>query len=107
MPHEVRDAVAADFLSFYGQMPAQSVRAKVLVRGDEVLGIAGYYMENGVAVVFTDNRALPKMTIWREAIKFMQSLTIPAICRCTETSGPFLERLGWVHIADGVYRHEP
>lgn len=101
---EVRDAVAADIQAFYGQNPPQSLRARVLVRGDEVLGIAGYYMENGHAVVFSDSKhGIPKMTIWRESLKFMAELNLPAICRC-EGSAPFLERLGWQHVEGDVYQ---
>lgn len=100
--------MAADLLAFYGKPPPHSVRARVLEQDGEVIGVAGYYILNGMAVVFSDsNRPIPKMTIWREALAMMATIKIPAVCVANEGSGPFLERLGWVHVTDdetgGVY----
>jgi hypothetical protein len=104
-------ATQADILAFFDKLPAQSMRAWVLKRNDEVLGVAGFYVSNGVAVVFSDSTdGIPKLRIWRESLKFMRDLKIPAICT-TQGSGPFLERLGWIYVgpsSDGdVYRFEP
>lgn len=78
----------------------------------EVAGIAGYRINGGHAVVFSDMKAdIPMMTIWREAKAMMQSLKIPAVCYAEEGSGPFLERLGWAYIGgtkDGdMYKWQP
>lgn len=99
-----RPAKRSDFLEFYGELPRQSVKARVLEVEGTVRGILGYYMLGRAAVVFSDMRGdIPKMTIWREAKAFMESMTLPAVCEATETSGPLLERLGWRHIDGGVY----
>ena len=80
------------------------MRARVLERDGEVVGIAGYYLVGGVAFMFSDNRDdIPKLTIWREAKAMMAEMKLPAICTATEQSGPFLERLGWVPVGNGVY----
>lgn len=92
-----------DVADFYGSIP-MSMRATVAELDGRVVGIAGYYMAQGVAFVFSDCKAeLPKMTIWREAVKYMQGLTIPAICVASEGSERFLERLGWKHLGGNTY----
>jgi len=94
-----RPAVAADLERFYGRPSPYSVRARVLEMDGEVVGVAGYYLIGGAALMFSDSKAdLPKMTIWREAKAMMATMKLPAICVATETSGPFLERLGWARI---------
>ncbi len=82
---------------FFGRPSDRSFKAKVLEIDGELAGILGYWVVAGRAVVFSDIRApIPKMTIWRESKAFLESLRIPAICVASDTSGPFLERLGWV-----------
>lgn len=77
-----------------------------------VKGIAGFRMDCGGMLVFSDVASdVPKMTIWRKAVEFMKMVRHPVMCVATETSGPFLERLGWVKMAkadDGdVYAFNP
>lgn len=101
----IRDAVASDIVEFYGRTAEQSLRARVLDLDGEVVGIAGYYVLNGHALVFSDNRdGIPKMTIWREAVKFMADLKLPAVCLASEDSGAFLKRLGWRHVEGEIYQ---
>lgn len=96
---ETRPATAADLLAFFGQASPVSVRAQVMTIDGAVVGVAGYYIANGVAVVFSDAKdGIPKMAIWRAAKAFMADFKLPAICVAEENSGPFLERLGWVHV---------
>ena len=100
-----RPAVASDIKAFYGELPATSVRAWVLEIGGEVVGIAGYRRDGNYMVVFSDVKPdVPKMTIWRKAREFMAMLDFEAFCQCTETSGPFLERLGWERVSENVFR---
>lgn len=81
-----------------------SIRATVAELNGEVVGIAGYYMAQGVAFVFSESRAeLPKMTIWREAVKYMNGLNVPAICVASVGAERFLERLGWRHLSGDIY----
>ena len=93
-----RPATRADIEGFFGKLPRQSIRARVLEVGGEVVGVAGYYMVNGVAVMFSDKKGdIPKMTIWRESRAMMDKIETPAVCVAEEGAGPFLERLGWQH----------
>ena len=93
-----RPATKADIETFFGKAPPFSVRARVLERGGEVVGVAGYYMAGGFAIVFSDIKGkIPSMTIWREAVALLESLKVPAICVAQEGSEKLLERLGWKH----------
>lgn len=57
-------------------------------------GVAGYYLVDGVKMVFSDIAApLPKTLVWRMAKRFMASVRPPAVC--VTNNGRFLERLGW------------
>lgn len=105
MATKSRPATQADLLTFFGRLPDCSVRARVLEQGGEIVGVAGYFMAGGRAVVFSDLKGdVPNMTIWREAKALMDSLRVPALCIAENGSGPFLERLGWQYVgpsADG------
>lgn len=50
----IRSATGADFLAFYGTEPPLTVRAIAAVKDGRVVGIGGYYLDNGMAVAFTD-----------------------------------------------------
>ena len=107
-----RPAVAADFEAFYGKAPPQAVRARVLEQDGRVVGVAGYHILGGVAVMFSDvSEPIAPITIWRESKAMMASMKIPALCVAESYSGAFLERLGWSHAgrsADGeVYTWQP
>lgn len=97
-----RPANASDILGFFGKGAPRTIRARALDVGGEVVGIAGYYVSDGVAVVFSDIRkGIPKMTIWREALSLMNSLKLPAVCEGSPESARFLKRLGWSQVDDG------
>ena len=101
-----RSASLCDILDFYGQLPLRSVRAWVMEIDGDVKGIAGYGIDGDALSVFSDVKpGVPKMTIWRQAKKFMGSIPSPAYCRCTETSAPFLERLGWTRLSGDVFKY--
>lgn len=108
--HKSRPATAADFRQFFGRLPETTVRARAIEIDGEVVGIGGYYVLGEQAVMFSDHKpgAIPKITIWREVKAFMDTIEMPAICRCTKGSERFLQRLGWVlaeHTDDGdLYR---
>ena len=109
---KIRPATSADVLAYFGEKAPQTIRANVLDVDGEVLGIAGYYLHGGNAVVFSDNKPdIPKLTIWRQAKALMKSLRLPSVCFATETSGPFLKRLGWQFVeetdAGDMYKWQP
>lgn len=94
-----RLATRADITAFFGKTPSQTVRARVLEVDDQIVGVAGYWLAGGVAVMFSDIRGdIPNLTIWRESKAMMQSMNIPALCIATAGSERFLERLGWHYV---------
>lgn len=75
------------------------MRARVLEVDGEVVGIGGYWVLNGVAIVFSDVAGdISPIRIWREAVEFMNDLDMPARCVADAGSEKFLKRLGWVHL---------
>lgn len=103
----VRPARAADFRAFYGRALPRSGRAWVAELDGKVIGLAGYYLMGGRAFVFSDmDEAMARypVTIMREARRLMAGLRLPALCiadPARETSGRFLERLGWRLVGPG------
>lgn len=95
---ESRPATAADVVAFFGKNSPQTVRARVVEVDGVVQGIAGYYIAGGIAIMFSDSKELPKVTIWRESKKMMESMKLPAICIGSGDSRSFLERLGWAYV---------
>lgn len=96
----------------FGQLPGHSIRAWVLEIDGKPVGMAGHHLVGGEFTVFSHvEDGVPKLTIWRQAKAFMSTIKVKCYCRSTDTSGPFLERLGWSRIADdgecGIYRYDP
>lgn len=107
-----RPATAADVAGLFDEPVPMTIRARVLEQDGKPVAIAGYFLNGGKAVMFSDVKgAIPKMTIWREAKAMMAGLKLPAICVAECGSGAFLERLGWSlagNSADGeVYTWQP
>lgn len=98
---QVRWATAADIKQFRPDT-RETIRARVAVDGDEVVGIAGYFVRHGMAHVVSEIRGdLPKQLIWREAVAMMKRINLPAVCLADPAiagSCRFLERLGWRHV---------
>lgn len=92
-------------IEMFGKPYSATLRAWSLEADGKVVAMAGYFMSAGKAVVFSDIKEdVPKMTIWREAKRFMDQLNVPSVCLAEDEAGPFLERLGWVfegHSQDG------
>lgn len=103
--HKVRPARASDLIALFGEPYGSTLRAWTLEADGEPVALAGYFMSSGHAMVFSDiTDGIPKMTLWREAKRFMDKLKVPGVCVAAEGSGPFLERLGWAfagHSEDG------
>ncbi len=98
----VRAARRADIEAFFGQSVPVSVRARVMERDGDIVALCGYYIAGGQAAVFSDikDKALPKLAVWREAVRFMKTIKVPAYCIADDGSAPFLERLGWKWAGD-------
>ncbi len=70
----VRPATRADFEVFYGELPSQTVKAWVAVEDGKPIGIGGYYLAGGMAVVFTDHKDMNKRDMVRGARALMVEL---------------------------------
>lgn len=104
-----RPARSSDIVRFYGRPSPRTIRATAYERDGEVLGVVGYYLEAGRAVLFSDVAPdVPKFAIWREAKRYMAELKMPAICEGSDRSRAFLERLGWDFVQEipGGYLYE-
>lgn len=95
----IRDATREDFVAFYGVSPPVTMRAIALARGGELVGIGGYYIDNGVAVVFTDSRS--DMTK-REALiagnrihKMLKDLKVDVIAKAGPAGDTALRHYGF------------
>lgn len=84
-----------------------TVRAWVAELDGEPIGIAGYYLIAGRAMVFSDMRDEMKrfpVLIMKLAIEFMgsiQSTGLPLVCTASTkipNAEKFLQRLGWLHV---------
>ena len=69
-----RPATRADFLTFYGRLPPVTVRAVVADDGEKPIGVGGYYLKNGVAVAFTNQRGMTKRQMVKAGRVMMQLL---------------------------------
>jgi len=97
---------------FYGEMPKQTVRAIAGVRGDQVLGIAGYFVDRSRVVVFSDipeeNRKY-RVSIMKGAdilLKMASKTGMPVHAIPNENikgADRFLKRLGFVEVYKGIF----
>lgn len=95
--------------AFFPADPPKSARAWVAELDGRVIAVAGYYIDGGAAVVFSDMKDemydFP-VTIVREARAFMARLPVPAACSASPRvrgAGRFLRRLGWQHLRGNVF----
>ena len=97
---------------FYGEAPQQTVRAIAGVRGEEVLGIAGYFVDRARVVVFSDipeeNRKY-RVSIMKGAgilLKMVSKTGMPvhAIPDANiKDADRFLKHLGFKELYKGVF----
>lgn len=110
-----REATAADIRAFYGDRPHPTLRARVVTRSGEVLGVIGLAREGRCAKFFSeikeDLRPSLKRTICLRTI--LQSLDLVrtsrlpvfAIAQADEPdSHRVLTRLGFVQLDGDVYQ---
>ena len=102
----IRDATRKDLLSFYGKLPSESVRARVAELDGEIIGIIGISYGQ-VPLFFSDIKPEMrsfKMTIVREAKKFMETLknhgqgAYAQACPDESLSERLIEMLGFTYV---------
>lgn len=104
-----RDATRADFVAFYGRTPPFTLRAALAERDGEIVGIGGYYLENGVAVAFTDNRGLTKreaVHCGRKVMAMLRELKVPIVATAGEDGETALRHYGFKPWGC-LYRYDP
>ena len=61
----IRPCTREDFVAFHGKEPPMTVRALAAERDGKIVGVGGYYIQNGFAIAFSDNKPMTK----REVVK--------------------------------------
>lgn len=104
-----RYAVEADIRRFYGY--TRTMRAVAILKGDEPLAIIGLADTGDVRRLFSDYKPelnLKSMTILR-AIKLAMQMVCASrkpVVAVEQPGTNMLQRLGFVHVEDDVYRWE-
>lgn len=110
-----RPATAADIRAFYGDRPHPTLKALVVTRADEVLGVIGLAREGRRAKYFSEikedlrprlKRMISLRTIWKSMDLVRNSrLPVYALAQADEPdSHRVLQRLGFVQIESEVYQ---
>lgn len=106
-----RYATAEDLIRFYGERPAQTIRAVVVLKGETPVVVMGIANRNDCATLFSDYtpeayELRHSLTILRAVKKVMQLVqeskrTVYAV---RQDGTDMLVRLGFEHVSDEVYR---
>ena len=104
----IRPATRIDFEMIYGFLPPFSLRALVAVKNDLLVGIGGYYIQNGFAVAFTDSAGMTKREVivaGRAFMKFIRGLKIDTVAQCNPDMGnTVLRHFGFKPYLDDVWK---
>lgn len=110
-------AATRDLLQkFYGETQRKTVRAIVMVDGEEVLGVGGYYVQDSALVIFSEFKPegfKHKKMIVRgtyELILAAHKTGLPIHCvpdPRIPTAERFLTQLGFEPLAEGVWEWQP
>lgn len=106
----VRRATREDFREFYGCPPPVTLRGLVGVTSTGPIGFGGYYLRDGVAVVFSDHRPfMRKRDIVKGARAIMaqiSELPFPVTASAGKDGTAALEHFGFVPFGQ-FYRYAP
>ncbi len=114
----IRSATADDIKAFHGRAYPLTLRAWAVEYEGETVCLAGAVNTgHGSVVAFSSMKeiAVPKITVWRTALKLFEkikSLGLPVIAdtrhnpEYINNSPAFLERLGFYEIKEGVFRYD-
>lgn len=106
-----RLATAADIQAFYGDQPRPTLKALVVTRGDEILGVVGLAREGMRSKYFSEikedlrprlKRMIALRTIWR-SIELVRNSRLPvyALAQADEPDAHrLLQRLGFIPVGD-------
>lgn len=107
-----RFATAADIDKYYGERPAATIRAIVILIDDEPAGIAGLVLKRGGdrCLAFSEFKpelephlkTMPVLRAVKSAQRMILETPLPVLVYDT-TNPPLLERLGFTEIEPGVH----
>jgi hypothetical protein len=110
---EIRPATAEDFRAVYSRAPHRTMRALVALLDGEPVGFGGYFLEDGVAVAFSDmhgalaGRKKDIIRCARQLMAFIRSAQLPTVAHAQAgTRGIVLKHYGfepWGKPADEWY----
>ena len=94
----IRPCTRADFEAFYGRLPPMTVRALAAERDGRVVGIGGYYLADGVAHAFTDQKGMTRREIVRAGRAMMgllDGIKAVVIAQCGPDGDTALKHYGF------------
>ena len=94
----IRPCTRADFEAFYGRTPPMTVRALAAERDGRVVGIGGYYIAEGVAHAFSDQKGMTKREIVTAGHKlkaFLDTVMAQMVALCGPDGDTALKHFGF------------
>src|SRR3990167_2709013 len=94
----VRPCTRADFEAFFGKKPPMTLRALAAERDGQIVGIGGYYIVNGVAHAFTDQRGMTRREMVkaaRQLVAFLGAVKTQMIAQCGPEGDVALKHYGY------------
>ena len=103
----VRPCTRADFEAFYGRTPPMTVRALAAERDGTVVGVGGYYIAEGVAHAFSDQKGMTKREIVTAGHKlkaFLDTVMAQMVALCGPDGDTALKHYGFRSMGDMYMR---
>ncbi len=105
-----RYATAADVDRYYGERPAKTIRAIVVLLDTEPVGIVGLANEGDRYVAFSEYKpelephlkSMPVLRAVKAAQRMFLTATLPVVV-CNTTNPALLKRLGFTEFQPGVH----
>ncbi len=94
----IRPCTRADFIRFFDKEPPWAVRAICAEQDGTILGIGGYYLINGAAFVFTNQRGMTKrqmVVAARAVVRFLAALSVPLLAQRGEEGDTVMKHYGF------------
>src|SRR3990167_11477671 len=103
----VRPCTRMDFEAFYSKGPPMTLRALAAERDGDIVGIGGYYIVNGMAHAFTDQRGMTRREMVkaaRQLVAFLDTVKTQMIAQCGSDGDTALKHYGYEPWGDHLYR---
>ena len=103
----VRPCTRADFEAFFGKKPPMTLRALAAERDGEIVGVGGYYIVNGLAHAFTDQRGMTRREMVKAArmlVAFLNTVKAQMLAQCGSDGDTALKHYGFEPWSGHLYR---